>query len=230
MINVVSQAEDKVRLQRALISTADKTGLDLLIQGLLAVNPDIVMYSTGGTFSRTAEIIGSGYEKNLKQVSDYTGHPEMQGGLVKTLDHKIYLGLLAESFNQAHARDLSSTGAERLDLVVVNLYPFEKTVADADISSEHARGQIDIGGPCMLRAAAKNYLRVAALCEPADYQGFLAVLKEGHGTTTLQDRFMLARKVFAHTAAYDAAIASYLARQGSGDIARAYQLSNPEEQ
>ncbi|MFN2312504.1 MAG: hypothetical protein ABR590_10695 [Spirochaetia bacterium] len=230
MINVVFQAEDKVRLKRALISTADKTSLDLLIEGLVGINPDVVIYSTGGTFTRIAEIIGPGYEQNLKQVSDYTGHPEMQGGLVKTLDHKIYLGLLSESFNEAHARDLSATGAERLDLVVVNLYPFEKTVARDDITTEHARGQIDIGGPCMLRAAAKNYLRVAALCEPADYEGFLALLKEQNGATTLRDRFLLARKVFTHTAAYDAAIASYLAGQTPGAVSQNYQLNNPEEQ
>jgi len=230
MINVVTHAEDKVRLKRALISTSDKTGLDLLIDGLLGINPNVVIYSTGGTFTRIAEIIGPGYEQNLKQVSEYTGHPEMQGGLVKTLDHKIYLGLLSESYNEAHERDLSATGAERLDLVVVNLYPFEKTVSRADITTEHARGQIDIGGPCMLRAAAKNYLRVAALCEPADYQGFLAILREKNGATTLDDRFLLARKVFTHTAAYDAAIASYLAGLKPGHIGQSYQLHNREEQ
>ena len=230
MINVVNQAEDKVLLKRALISTADKTGLDLLIDGLLRINPDLVIYSTGGTFTRIAEIIGPGYQQNLKQVSEYTGHPEMQGGLVKTLDYKIYLGLLSESFNEAHEHDLGATGAERLDLVVVNLYPFEKTVAGADITTEHARGQIDIGGPCMLRAAAKNYLRVAALCEPADYQGFLAILREKGGATTLDDRFLLARKVFAHTAAYDAAIASYLSGHDANRIGHSYELLTREEQ
>lgn len=230
MINVVDQAEDKVRLKRALISTADKTGLDLLIRGLISINPELVIYSTGGTFTRIAEIIGAGYETNLKQVGEYTGHPEMQGGLVKTLDHKIYLGLLAESFNEAHARDLTAARAERLDLVVVNLYPFEKTVARTDITPEHARGQIDIGGPCMLRAAAKNYLRVAALCEPAEYQGFLALLRENNGATSLHDRFLLARTVFAHTAAYDAAIASYLAGHNPGRIGESYQLRNREDQ
>ena len=208
--------------KRALLSVWNKTGIVELGRELERLGYDIL--STGGTF-RVLEEAGV----TVTAVSEVTGFPEILGGRVKTLHPAIHGGILARR-KDGHLSELAAQDIATIDLVVVNLYPFEKTVADADISSEHARGQIDIGGPCMLRAAAKNYLRVAALCEPADYQGFLAVLKEGHGTTTLQDRFMLARKVFAHTAAYDAAIASYFASQTPGDIARAYQLDNLEEQ
>lgn len=224
MINQVDQAENKVQVRRALISTADKTGLDLLIQGLVRLNPDLQIYSTGGTYTHVRTLLGEHHSHTLKQVSEYTGQPEMQGGLVKTLDYRIYLGLLAESFNEAHARDLVNTGAKRFDLVVANLYPFEQTVAKPGITTEQARGQIDIGGPCMLRAAAKNYLRVAALCNPEDYHGFLVSLQEQHGCTTLQDRYTLARKVFQHTAAYDTAIAAYLFRHSPDTVSSAYQL------
>jgi phosphoribosylaminoimidazolecarboxamide formyltransferase/IMP cyclohydrolase len=133
----------------------------------------------------------------------------MQGGLVKTLDFKIYLGLLSETYNAAHRADLERVGGVALDLVVVNLYPFKETVAKPDVTPELARTNIDIGGPCMVRASAKNYLRVASVTDPLDYERVLAELRKSGGRIGLETRLSLARKAFAHTAAYDTAIAGY---------------------
>jgi len=224
-VNVVREIDNWVHIRRVLVSVSDKTGLDLLVPALVEINPQVHFYSTGGTFSAIAQILGS--EKaaaHLTQVSDYTGQPETQGGLVKTLDFKIYLGLLTETYNVAHQADLSRTGALSLDMVVVNLYPFQATVARPDVTVEEARAHIDIGGPCMLRAAAKNYLRVAAVCDPADYGPLLSFLRENRGCLDLARRFELARKAFAHTAAYDAAIRDFLAQVDPSTVAHVYPL------
>lgn len=145
--NVVEKVDDQVKINTLLVSVSDKSGLDTLIPGMIAVNPDLVILSTGGTFARIKEILGPGADTHLRQVSDYTGQPETQGGLVKTLDFKIYLGLLTETYNDAHQSDLARTKARPIDMVVVNLYPFAKTIARPDMTLENARGNIDIGGP-----------------------------------------------------------------------------------
>lgn len=224
-MNIVERVDDWVRIRNALVSVSDKAGLDVLIPGLIAANPDVQIYSTGGTYAAIAQILGpEGTVKHLTQVADYTGQPETQGGLVKTLDFKIYLGLLTETYNPSHQADLERTGAVPIDLVVVNLYPFEATVARNGVSVEEARATIDIGGPCMLRAAAKNYLRVAALVDPADYVSLVTSLRAHDGRLNLTARFELARKAFAHTAAYDRAISEYLARQEVEAVASTYTL------
>ena len=158
MINTVTEIDDMVTLKNVLISVSDKTGLEEFVKGLIQINPGIRIYSTGGTYTAIKGYLGSAADKNLIQVSDYTKQPEMQGGLVKTLDFKIYLGILSETYNDAHKKDIARTNATIFDMIVVNLYPFEKTVAKAESTSENARGNIDIGGPCMLRASAKNFL------------------------------------------------------------------------
>ncbi len=225
MVNIVEQVQDQVRIERALVSVADKSGLERLIPGLLEVNPQIQFYSTGGTYREIARILGgSKAEAHLTAVSAYTGQPETQGGLVKTLDFRIYLGLLTETYNEAHQADMVRTGAVPIDMVVVNLYPFETTVAQADVTVEQARANIDIGGPCMLRAAAKNYLRVVPVVNPSDYEGLLALLRAGGGTLDLATRFHYARKAFGHTAAYDAAILAFLQQQAPEHVPGAYAL------
>ena len=176
MINRVTEIDNLVEIEHALVSVSDKALLETLVPGLRAVNPKLRIYSTGGTYERIAELLGGASRDRLVSVSDYTGQPEMQGGLVKTLDFKIYLGLLSETYNEAHRADIARVGGVTFDLVVVNLYPFEKTVAAPGVTAEAARGNIDIGGPCMLRAAAKNFLRVAAVCDPRDYAGLLEEL------------------------------------------------------
>jgi phosphoribosylaminoimidazolecarboxamide formyltransferase/IMP cyclohydrolase len=223
--NIVREIDDWVKIQRVLVSVSDKTGLDLLIPGLVETNSDIHFYSTGGTYTAIAKILGPvKSDRHLTQVSDYTGQPETQGGLVKTLDFKIYLGLLTETYNSYHQADLIRANAAPLDMVVVNLYPFEATVARQGVSVEEARANIDIGGPCMIRAAAKNYLRVAPVVEPADYAELLVLLKTHGGKLNLVKRFELARKAFAHTAKYDAAIGEFLTKQDPNAVPSIYVL------
>jgi phosphoribosylaminoimidazolecarboxamide formyltransferase / IMP cyclohydrolase len=209
-INTVEKIDDRVNVAHVLISVSDKKGLDEFVPGLLKTIPNIKILSTGGTYGRLKEILGDNAKSCLKQVSDYTGQPETQGGLVKTLDFKIYLGLLTETYNEAHRADLVRTQAVKIDMVVVNLYPFKQTVEKKDVSPEMARGNIDIGGPCMIRASAKNFLRVASVVDPDDYPMILEEMKQNGGATTLALRYKLARKAFDHTAAYDRGIADYL--------------------
>lgn len=210
-LNVVDRIDDRVPVRTVLLSVSDKTGLDEFVPNLLAAIPDIRFLSTGGTYEALRKILGAQAERHLTAVSDYTGQPEMQGGLVKTLDFKIYLGLLGETYNDAHAADLKRTGAVPIDMVVVNLYPFKQTLLRPDLTPELARTNIDIGGPCMVRAAAKNYLRVASVTDPKDYESLLSELRCNQGTLGLSTRLGLMRKAFAHTAAYDLAIAGYFA-------------------
>lgn len=222
-MNVVDKIDDQVKINTVLISVSDKAGLETFIPGLVEVNPDILILSTGGTYSKIKEILGERADRCLKQVSDYTGQPETQGGLVKTLDFKIYLGLLTETYNDAHQQDLERTHARAIDMVVVNLYPFSQTIARSGITCENARGNIDIGGPTMIRASAKNFIRVASVVDPSAYPALLEKLSAGNGALSLEDRFELAQKAFDHTAVYDRTIAGYLGAQTVNDVQSCYQ-------
>jgi phosphoribosylaminoimidazolecarboxamide formyltransferase/IMP cyclohydrolase len=222
-INLVEKIDNFVKIRSVLVSVSDKSGLDGFIPKLLNINPDMKILSTGGTYGKIREILGVAANSCLMQVSDYTGQPETQGGLVKTLDFKIYLGLLTETYNDFHRSDLERTGAVPIDMVVVNLYPFKDTVARKGVTVEEARGNIDIGGPCMIRAAAKNFLRVASVVNPADYPMILSELKKNGGMTSLELRFNLAQKAFAHTAVYDNAISDYLSTQSLENVAGCYK-------
>jgi phosphoribosylaminoimidazolecarboxamide formyltransferase/IMP cyclohydrolase len=184
--------------RRALVSVSDKTGIVELARGLVAAGFSIL--STGGTAALLAR-----EGVSVTEVSAYTGFPEMLDGRVKTLHPKIHAGLLARPDQQA---ELARAGLEPIELLVVNLYPFEATVAKPNCSLEDAIENIDIGGPSMLRAAAKNHGAVAAVVDPADYPRLLDEIRKGG--VSAQMRFELAKKVFAHTAAYDGAIANYL--------------------
>ena len=210
-MNIVDKIDDLVNVNHVLVSVSDKTGLDTFIPELVRINPEIKIFSTGGTFSKIKDILGELSGSSLAQVSDYTGQPETQGGLVKTLDFKIYLGLLTETYNDSHQEDLKRTNAVPIDMVVVNLYPFQETIKKQGITLENARGNIDIGGPCMIRASAKNFIRVASVVDPADYDSIISSLKENNGQTTLELRHGLSKKAFKHTADYDRAISDYLA-------------------
>ena len=227
-INVVERVDDLVKVQNILVSVSDKSGLEQFIPELVEINPEIHIFSTGGTYGRISEILGDSEASRLMQVSDYTGQPETQGGLVKTLDFKIYLGLLTETYNDAHQGDLKRTNSVPIDLVVVNLYPFKETISKPDVTVEQARGNIDIGGPCMIRAAAKNYIRVASVVDPADYGKILSVLKAHQGSTSLDLRFQLARKAFDHTAVYDRTIADFLVSKEINDVKNCYELEKKE--
>jgi phosphoribosylaminoimidazolecarboxamide formyltransferase/IMP cyclohydrolase len=221
-INVVEKIDDLVSVRHVLVSVSDKSGLDAFIPRLVEVNPGIRIFSTGGTHGRIQEILGSRADSCLMQVSDYTGQPETQGGLVKTLDFKIYLGLLTETYNDAHQADLKRTASVPLDMVVVNLYPFKETISKSDVTVEQARGNIDIGGPCMIRASAKNFIRVASVVDPSDYETILSELQANNGAITLQLRYTLAQKAFAHTAVYDSTIAEFLASRNFEEVMSCY--------
>ena len=227
-INVVDKIDEAVKIKHVLLSVSDKQGLDTLVPGLLAINPEIRFFSTGGTYAVLQEILGTEASTHLQQVSDYTGQPETQGGLVKTLDFKIYLGLLTETYNEAHQGDLTRTQAVAIDMVVVNLYPFKETITQSDVTIEKARGNIDIGGPCMIRASAKNFIRVASVVDPADYDQIIAEMQQGDGTVSLGRRFKLAQKAFAHTAVYDRTIADFLVSKTIDDVTKCYQLEKKE--
>ncbi len=224
MLNIVSDIDGRVAVKNVLMSVSDKTGLDAFVPALVKACPGVKIYSTGGTYTKVKEILGDKAADTLVAVSDYTGQPEMQGGLVKTLDFKIYLGLLSETYNTAHQADLARLSALPIDMVVVNLYPFQATVAKPDVTPEMARTNIDIGGPCMVRASAKNYLRVASVTDPADYSALADELSANAGTVGLDTRFKLMQKAFAHTAQYDTAISTFFAARAYSEISATYKL------
>lgn len=220
--NVVEKIDDPVKIKTMLVSVSDKAGLETFIPGVVETNPDILILSTGGTYGKIKEILGDKADACLSQVSEYTGQPETQGGLVKTLDFKIYLGLLTETYNTAHQEDLKRTGALSIDMVVVNLYPFSQTIAQEGVTLENARGNIDIGGPTMIRASAKNFIRVASVVDPSSYPDILSKLKAQDGALGLEDRFELSKKAFEHTAVYDRNIADYLAKTSQSQVKSCY--------
>ncbi len=221
--NVVAKIDEAVEIRNVLVSVYDKRGLESFIPALKKLRPKLVIYSTGGTYQAIEKILGSRAVDTLVRVSRYTGQPEMQGGLVKTLDFKIYLGLLSETYNPDHEKDLKRLQAVPIDMVVVNLYPFRQTIQAPDVTPEIARANIDIGGPCMIRAAAKNYLRVTAVTDPADYPRIISELEQGEGRLSLRTRYDLAAKTFAYSAEYDTCIARYLAGKSFAEVAGCYK-------
>src|SRR5712675_2210109 len=197
------------RITRALLSVSDKSGLVDFARALAGYGIELV--STGGTAKAIAE---AGLK--IRDVSDLTGFPEMMDGRVKTLHPKVHGGLLAIRDNKEHADAMKAHGIAPIDLLVVNLYPFEATV-DKGAGFEECIENIDIGGPAMIRAAAKNHDDVAVVVEPQDYQAVLEELAANKGATTLRLRRRLAAKAYARTAAYDAAISNWLAAQLESD-------------
>ncbi len=188
--------------KQALLSVSDKTGIADFARRLAACGYHIL--STGGTARLLAE---EGVE--AQEVADYTGFPEMLDGRVKTLNPKIHAGILARRPDAEHMAALEANQIDPIDVVVVNLYPFEQTIAKPGCTFEEAVENIDIGGPAMIRAAAKNHESVAVVVDPADY-GAVAAEIEAEGGVSAETRLRLAKKVFAHTARYDAMIANYL--------------------
>ncbi|HEX5464250.1 MAG TPA: bifunctional phosphoribosylaminoimidazolecarboxamide formyltransferase/IMP cyclohydrolase [Burkholderiales bacterium] len=190
-------------IKQALISVSDKTGVIELAQQLRGFGA--VILSTGGTARLLRD---AGIE--VTEVADYTGFAEMLDGRVKTLHPKIHAGILARRDLPDHVSALTSTGIPTIDLVVVNLYPFSRTVARPDCTLDEAIENIDIGGPSMVRGAAKNYRHVTVVTDPADYQPLLDEMASAGGAVSAATRFRLAQKAFSHTAAYDGAISNYL--------------------
>jgi phosphoribosylaminoimidazolecarboxamide formyltransferase/IMP cyclohydrolase len=193
-----------IRVKRALLSVSDKTGLADFAQGLSKLGVEIV--STGGTLRALKE---AGIE--ARSVEDLTGSPEILDGRVKTLHPRLHAALLAVRDNPEHAGTLEREGIEPIDLVCVNLYPFERTVAGRDVQEAEAIENIDVGGPTMIRAAAKNHRHVAVVVKPESYDAVLAELEESNGEISETTRHWLANEAFASTAKYDAAISRWFA-------------------
>ena len=188
--------------KRALVSVSDKSGLVDFVKGLQAAGWEII--ATGGT-QKLLENSGV----NTIGISDVTGFPEICDGRVKTLHPKVHGGLLARRDEPSHLQALEENGISFIDLVCVNLYPFRETIAKEGVSMADAIENIDIGGPSMLRSAAKNYNDVTVVCDPADYDTILAEIN-ATGNTTLETRLQLSAKAYTHTAQYDACIATYM--------------------
>jgi phosphoribosylaminoimidazolecarboxamide formyltransferase / IMP cyclohydrolase len=190
-------------IQQALLSVSDKTGLVDFARGLARLGAKLL--STGGT---ATTLTGAGLD--VVEIARHTGFPEMLDGRVKTLHPKVHAGILARRDLPAHVAALDSAGISGIDLVVVNLYPFEATVARAGCTLDEAIEMIDIGGPAMIRSAAKNWRHVAVVTDPADYGPLMEELAASAGRLSEGTRFRLAQKAFSHTAAYDGAISNYL--------------------
>ena len=207
-------------IRQALISVSDKTGVLEFARALASMN--VKLLSTGGTARMLAD---NGLE--VTEVADYTGFPEMLDGRVKTLHPKVHGGILARRDFPAHMQALSTHDIPTIDMVVVNLYPFQQTIAKDQCALEDAIENIDIGGPAMLRSSAKNHKDVVVICDPSDYDKVLTEMQTVQGNVSYETRFALAKKVFAHTAQYDGAIANYLGALGP-DRQHATRSAYPE--
>ena len=192
------------RIKRALISVSDKTGIVDFARELARFDVEII--STGGT-AKTLRDAGI----NVRDISDVTGFPEMMDGRVKTLHPRVHGGLLAIRDNREHVAAMQQHGIEPIDIVVVNLYPFAETISRKDVTREEAIEQIDIGGPAMIRSAAKNARDVAIVVQPEQYGRVLDEMKENDGALSIATRNHLAAEAFAHTANYDSMVTAYLA-------------------
>ncbi|HBZ00031.1 MAG TPA: bifunctional phosphoribosylaminoimidazolecarboxamide formyltransferase/inosine monophosphate cyclohydrolase [candidate division Zixibacteria bacterium] len=212
-----------MKIKKALISVHDKDGIIDLAKGLKAYEIEIL--STGGTMKALKD---AGIP--VTSVSDVTGFPEILDGRVKTLHPKIHGGILARRNLPEHLSALEKHGIGQIDLVIVNLYPFEKVAAKAGISNDEVIENIDIGGPSMVRSAAKNFADVTIVTSPADYQPLLDELKANDGATTIEFRRNMAQAAFNRTASYDSAIASWFAKDSEGfptSLNLSYKLSSP---
>ena len=247
---------DVLPVRNVLASVFDKGGLGDLVPGLLEANPEIMFYSTGGTHKMIKEILGEQAATRLVSVDDYTGVPEMEGGLVKTLVPHVHAGLLGENNNSAHQDYMkllslrfvhSETGEPidmakiregdyipvkavmakhpvvPIDLLVVNFYDFDKAVSAEGTTPEKARGHIDIGGPSMVRGAAKNFMNTAVVVDPSDYGAVIGEVKS-KGGITFETRLDLAKKVFATTHSYDLAISAHFSKLSAADFRACYKF------
>ncbi|MBI2312825.1 MAG: bifunctional phosphoribosylaminoimidazolecarboxamide formyltransferase/IMP cyclohydrolase [Betaproteobacteria bacterium] len=202
-------------IKQALISVSDKAGVVDFAQGLRKFG--VTILSTGGT----AKLL-SDAGVPVTEVGSYTGFPEMLDGRVKTLHPKVHAGILARRDLPAHMKALAEAKIPTIELIVVNLYPFAQTVAKPGCALEEAIENIDIGGPTMVRAAAKNWQHVAVVTDPADYPALLAEMQSANGAVGLETRFGLMQKAYSHTAAYDSAISNYLTALGSDGARKGY--------
>lgn len=226
MIRPVTDIDNSVPVRNVVISVFNKTGLDVLVLGLLKNCPDVMIYASGGTYDFIKKIMGpAASENHLMEVSEYTDVPETAGGLVKTLHHKLFLGYLTETYCELHQQDLKREDAVPIDLVVVGLYPFQDVIKSG-ANLETARGNIDVGGPSALRAAAKNWHRVMTIANPSekDYEEFARQLEKNNGHTNLEVRFRAWKETFAALSEYDCAVFNHIRTIKFDDVKKIYTI------
>ncbi len=211
----INNLPDIVSINNTLVSVSKKQGLDFLIESLIEHNSKLQFFATGGTGQELKKILGETKLVHFRSIDEFTQTPEMQGGLVKTLHPKIFSGLLAEPANEAHKqyiekemRELTGSSGVYFDLVVCNFYPFEELINLPEANHELSRQNIDIGGPSMIMAAAKNWHRIAVLTSPEQYGDFINQLRK-HNGIDIRYRFELAQKAMSVVAMYRKTIADY---------------------
>ena len=215
----MTTANDKAKINNVLISCHDKIGLKYFAAELAKINPNIRIYCSSGTFNELKKAVASA---NLIEISDYTGVKEMPAGLVKTLHPKIHSGILADLNDKEQLKYLEDNKAVAFDLVVVNLYPFASAADSGGI--EKARTNIDIGGVSLIEAAAKNFLRVAAVVSPVDYEKLLEILRKNAGSCDIQTRVELAKTAMDYLSAYIGNISSYYENLTTGAVKKEYKV------
>lgn len=224
MSEKVMRFENLVKIKNVIVSTADKRGLAELAPRLVKSCPQVRFYATGGSFRLLREALGELAKQRVVEMNRYTTQPVTHAGLARTIDFKIYIGLLADPFNEVHVRDLSSAGAAFFDMVISNIHLYSDLAAesDPDPDPETVRSNIDIGGPGMIRAGVRNLLRVATVVDPEDYTYLAEHVAEHEGHTTLDLRLELARKAFRMIAKNDVALADYFSRLDAESLTHYY--------
>ena len=227
MIRPVTDIDNFVPVKNVVISVFDKKGLDILVLGLLENCPDVMIYASGGTYAFIRQLIGATEAENhLMEVSEYTDVPETAGGLVKTLHHKLFLGYLTETYCPEHQEDLAREYAVPIDLLIGGLYPFADVIKASGANLETARGNIDVGGPSALRAAAKNWHRVMTMATPCkeSYEALVRHLEETGGGTNLEMRFQSWKNTFYVLSSYDSQIYAWLQTAEFEDVEKIYNI------
>ena len=210
---------NKIAITNALISCYDKTGLKYFAAELAKINPNIRIYCSSGTYTELAKAVS---KSNLVEIADYTGTKEMPSGLVKTLHPKIHSGILADLEDKEQRKYLEDNDAVAFDLVVVNLYPFADAASAGSI--EKARVNVDIGGVSLIEAAAKNFLRVAVVVSPVDYEKLLEIFRKNGGSCDIQMRVELAKTAMDYLSAYVSNISNYYENLTTAAVKKEYKV------
>ncbi len=227
MIRDVKKVQNFVPIKNVFISLFNKENSVMLVHALFKICPDVTIFSSGGTYSHLEKFFPIHVrDKKIIQASEYTGMPEADGGLVKTLHHKLFLGYLTETFSELHQEDLKRENAVAIDLVIVDLYPFDEVVKKEGVTAEECRGNIDVGGPSALRAGVKNFLRVMTIAKAglADYNNFISELALNNGCSTLNMRLKGAKDTFKVLSEYDTHISDFFAKLTLDEILETYKL------
>ncbi len=215
----MTTAKNNVKIKNVLISCHDKTGLNYFAAELVKINPSVRIYCSSGTYNELRKAVAA---ENLTEISDYTGIKEMPAGLVKTLHPKIHSGILADVNDEQQRKYLDENSAVAFDLVVVNLYPFAATAEAGSI--EKARMNVDIGGVSLIESAAKNFLRVAVVVSPVDYEKVLEEMKKNNDSCGIGTRLRLAQAAMNYISAYMGNISDYYDKLAAAAVKKEYKV------